>query len=316
MRARQVEVALAEVAASQWGLFTAPQAQHLGVSRVRLSRLAQAGVLVRLAHGVYALRGAMSSERLELRAAWLGLDPARLASDRLGDGPTGAVVSHASAADLFGLGDLDADRHEFTVPFRKQTRRPEVRLHRGTLEAAEVTLHDGLPVTTPERVVLDLLAAGYDGEHVAGVLASTVRDRRIDLSHLAVRLVPFAARFGLPPRDGQRLLDHLLDIGGVADLVAAEQLVNVARASNRTIGELFDFTVNTRMAEVAASIMQQQLPPMTINSATMQSEQLAAVMASLPKSQMAGAAALQRSYSTEVADTVAKVMRQARETKR
>jgi Transcriptional regulator, AbiEi antitoxin/AbiEi antitoxin C-terminal domain len=254
MKALATEVVLAELGASQWGLFTAPQAQHAGVSRVRLSRLTKAGALVRLAHGIYALRGAMSSDRLELRAAWLGLDPARLASDRLGDGPAGAVVSHASAADLYGFGDLDADRHEFTTPSRKQTRRPDVRLHRGVLTAGDVTLHGGLPVTTPERVVVDLLAAGHDGEHVAGVLASAVRDRRIGLARLAPRLEPFAARLGFPPRDGQSLLDHLLELGGVSDLIVAEQLVDVARASNRTVASQLRSDMGDRAADTAVGV--------------------------------------------------------------
>ena len=256
MQAVEVEVVLGELAASQWGLFTALQAQHAGVSRVRLSRLAEAGALVRLAHGIYALRGAMSSDRLELRAVWLGLDPTRLASDRLGDGSTGAVVSHASAADLYGFGDLDADRHEFTTPSRKQTRRPDVRLHRSVLDPSDVTLYNGLPVTTPERIVVDLLTAGHDGEHVAGVLASAVRDHRIDLHRLAPRLEPFAARFGFPHRNGQQLMDHLLELGGVSDLIAAEQLVDVARASNRTVGDFLASAVNRRAAEVVTSIMQ------------------------------------------------------------
>jgi len=346
-------VALADLAAGQWGLFTAPQAQHAGVSRVRLSRLTQAGVLVRLAHGTYALRGATSADRLELRAAWLGLDPTRLANDRLDDGAARAVVSHASAADLYGLGDLDADRHEFTTPSRKQSRRPDVRLHRGVLDAGDVTLHDGLPVTTPERVVVDLLAAGHDGEHVAGVLASAVRDRRVNLSRLAPRLTPFSARLGLPSRDGRRLLEHLLELGGVTELIAAERLAEAARASNRTIGDLLDSTVNTRASEIAASILQDpdvrdalriqttqiqeliasafpapttmidtnlaaivqsQLP--TINPAILQqSEQLAAVMAALPRSQLAEAAALHRNYSTQSTETMAALMRQARETR-
>jgi hypothetical protein len=36
----------------------------------------------------------------------------------------GGVVSHRSAAELYGLGHLTADQHEFTVPSRRQTRRP------------------------------------------------------------------------------------------------------------------------------------------------------------------------------------------------
>ncbi|HEX3784616.1 MAG TPA: type IV toxin-antitoxin system AbiEi family antitoxin domain-containing protein [Pseudonocardiaceae bacterium] len=234
---RRVEVTLAELTAGQWGLCTAPQAQDAGISRMQLTRLTQAGVLQRLAHGVYALHGAGTDDRLELRAAWLGLDPARTANDRLGDGPAGTVVSHSSAADLYGFGDLDADHHEFTVPKRQQTRRRDIRLHRGVLPDNDVTVLNGLPVTKPERTVVDLLKAGHDGEHVAGVLADAVRTRSIDVGQLGARLAPFAARFDFAVNDGQGLLDHLLELGGAADQVLADDLVQLARAGNSSLAE-------------------------------------------------------------------------------
>ncbi len=256
MGAVDVELRLADLAAGQWGLLTAPQAHNVGVSRVRLSRLSQSGILLRLAHGVYALRGAGAGEHLDLRAAWLGLEPTRTASDRLGDGPAGAVSSHASAADLYGFGDLDADRHEFTLTARKQTRRPDVRLHRKALDAGDITLVEGLPVTTPERIVVDLLAAGHDGEHVAGVLAGAVRARAVDVGRLGPRLAPFAARAGFAPRDGQSLLDHLLELGGVSDQLAAEQLVVAARAENRSLAEWMSAAFDSRALEQIVAFTQ------------------------------------------------------------
>src|SRR3954452_18018961 len=101
MQAVEVEDVLAELVAGQWGLFTAQQARQVGVSRVRLSRLTPDGALLPLAHGVYALRGAAGGRHLELRAASLGVEPSRAASDRLTDRASGVVVSHASAADLY-----------------------------------------------------------------------------------------------------------------------------------------------------------------------------------------------------------------------
>lgn len=235
MRTLEAEGVLAELGAGQWGLLTAMQAQRLGVSRPRLIRLTDAGVLVRLTHGVYALRGAMSAGPVELRAAWLALDPARLAADRLVDGAGGAVVSHASAAVLHGLGDLDADRHEFTAPVRKQTRRSELRLHRTRLVDDDVTLHEGLPVTTVARTIVDLVGDGHDGGHVAGVLADAVRARRVDPGRLAPRLAPFAARFGLPRHDGHALVAHLLDLGGASEYVDADRVVAAARTAGISI---------------------------------------------------------------------------------
>lgn len=230
MRSSAAEVILADLAASQWGLLTAVQAQRLGVSRPRLVRLTAAGNLVRLTHGVYALRGSMWTSHVGLRAAWLALDPTRLAADRLDDGAGGAVVSHTSAAALHDLGDLAADRHEFTLPVRKQTRRPELRLHRARLPDEDVTRGDGLPVTTPLRTVVDLVGDGHDGGHVADVLADAVRTRQIDLSHLESRLAPFAARFGLTGHDGRGVVRHLLELGGVTEQADADMIAEVARA--------------------------------------------------------------------------------------
>jgi predicted transcriptional regulator of viral defense system len=230
--------ALADLAAGQWGLVTTPQAVAIGLSRVQLSRLCAAGGLVRLSHGVYALRGSTGTEDLDLLAAWLALDPRRPAADRLDDGPRGAVVSHASAAVRHGLGDLDADRHEFTTPTRRQTRRADVRLHRGVLAEEDVTLHRGLPITTPLRTVVDLLADGHDGGHVAGVLADALRRRLVDRAALAERIGPYARRFGLPRQDGWALLHHLEELGGVAELADADELAAVARAARVPVGAL------------------------------------------------------------------------------
>ncbi|MEO6503544.1 MAG: type IV toxin-antitoxin system AbiEi family antitoxin domain-containing protein [Jatrophihabitantaceae bacterium] len=234
----ELERAIVDLAEGQWGLLTAAQARLAGVSRVQLTRLVDAGMLVRLVHGVYVLRGAAGIEYLELRAAWLGLDPERMAADRLRNRTDGAVVSHASAARLHQLGDLDADRHEFTLADRKQSRRSDVRLHRGILQADDVAVAAGLPVTKPGRVVVDLLADRHDGEHVSRVLAGAVASRSIDLERLAPRLGPFAARFGFPAGEGKRVLDHLLELGGAADQVAAEDLVRIARTHNLGVAEI------------------------------------------------------------------------------
>lgn len=246
MQALEVEVALAELAAGQWGLFTTQQAQHMGVSRVRLSRLTQAGALLRLAHGVYALRGASGTGHLELRAAWLAVDPTRTASARIAAGAQGVVASHTSAADLYGFGDLDAGRHEFTTSVRKQTRRNDVRFHRSYVSNTDVTLRNGLPVTTPARLIVDLLIDGHDGGHVADVLADAVRARSIVLGDLPQRLAPFAHRFGRDAGDGQGLLDQLLELGGALDQVVADQLTDIARADNRSLAELLSTAVGNQ----------------------------------------------------------------------
>lgn len=78
-----------------------------------LARLAaDAAAIERVAHGVYRLRGAPPADHLNLRAAWLQLAPGVPAWQRTSD--TG-VVSHRSAASMYGLGHLPADIHEFST---------------------------------------------------------------------------------------------------------------------------------------------------------------------------------------------------------
>jgi len=142
---------VASLAASQWGLVTAAQASAAGISRMQLTRMVDAGLLDRVMHGVYATPGVQGDQRLTLRAAWLTIDPGTAAEKRMANLPTAGVVSHASAAQLLGLGDLVADEHEFTVPHRHQSTRAGVRVRKGVLEPGEVTIADGLPVKTVAR---------------------------------------------------------------------------------------------------------------------------------------------------------------------
>lgn len=72
-------------------------------------------MLERVAHGVYRLTTAPIPDHMELRAAWLQLAPDIPAWERTS---AQGVVSHRSAAALYGLGHLPADRHEFTIPNR------------------------------------------------------------------------------------------------------------------------------------------------------------------------------------------------------
>lgn len=50
---------LSDITACQWGIVASAQAAELGVTRLDLSRFADNGHLVRLAHGVYRDAGAL-----------------------------------------------------------------------------------------------------------------------------------------------------------------------------------------------------------------------------------------------------------------
>lgn len=220
-------VAILEFAEEQWGLITRRQLGSLGIQPATLARLLADGTLERVTHGTYRVRGAGEPDHVGLRAAWLALDPALPAWRRLDD-PDVALVSHASAADLYGVGDLRADVHELTLPARRQTRRADVRLHRGRVPAEHRIVLRGLPVTRAGWMIGDLLADHVDPESIARITAEVV-DRVLDHPPvIAKRIAPFAVRFGLPRGDGVSLLDELLALAGHRDRKA---IVKEARAA-------------------------------------------------------------------------------------
>ncbi len=209
-------IRIRDVAEGQWGLVTLQQARAAGVAWRSLTRLVEAGLLERVAHGVYRVRGAAEPDHLELRAAWLQLDPARPAWQRLED-PDVAVVSHASAASLYGVGDLRADVHEFTIPARRQTRRADVRIHRGRVSAEQRGLVGGLPTARPAAMVGQLLGDRVDPDAVAQITREVLERVLDDPAVVAEALTPFAERLGLPRGDGRALLEELLVRSGAPD---------------------------------------------------------------------------------------------------
>jgi hypothetical protein len=204
---------LAEMATDQWGLVTAAQARRVGITAQNMSQMAKAGDLVRLTHGIYRLAGNPIDRHEDLRAAWLALDPSRTAADRIIEQDVD-MASHRSAALVLELGDLAADVMEFTVPRRRQTRRTDVRLHRGATHGDWV-LADGLPVATPLRIIADLAAAGIDRGHLATVVRDAMIKYDLPVDAVAGVLARYARRYGGATGNGSGLLTVLLREAGV-----------------------------------------------------------------------------------------------------
>lgn len=200
--------ALADLSEGQWGLFTRQQAEATGMAWSTLARLARDGVAERVTHGVYRLRGGVIADHLPLKAAWLALSPGTAAWARTA---AEGVVSHRSAAALLGLGHLPADVHSFTLPGRRQTRKPEVRLRRGTPESM---VFDGLPVTRPARTAADLLADREDPTAVAHIVVDAFRKFYENPAMVARTIAPHAGKFG---KCENKLLEWLLDLSGAPE---------------------------------------------------------------------------------------------------
>ena len=215
MESREALGVLGELSSAQWGLLTSAQASRRGVSRLDLSRLADAGLIERVSHGVYRDAGAGSDEFDDLRATWLAIDPKVDAEARLADVEKSVVVSGASAARLHGIGDLRTERSEFTSSVRRQSQRAGVHFTIRLLDRAQITVRHGLPVTTVERTLTDLVASRTDLTHVAAALGDALRQGSVNLDELARLLTSLAARNGLRKDDGEHFVEHLLKLAGM-----------------------------------------------------------------------------------------------------
>jgi predicted transcriptional regulator of viral defense system len=163
--------ALYRTAESQAGYFTAQQALAAGMDRSTLGHHARpSGRYERVRRGLYRLRHFPTSPHEHVVAAWLPLRDA------------GAVVSHESALELYELSDVIPSAVDLSVPRSKRGQRPRpgVRLH--ALEhpprGDEVRTLAGVPVTTPERTILDALQAGTQLEQVELAIAQAI-DRNL-----------------------------------------------------------------------------------------------------------------------------------------
>lgn len=198
---------IAPFAQEQWGLITRRQAAA-GVPPTTLTRLIRGGSLERVASGVYHLSGAPWPDHVELRAAWLQLAPEVPAWLRSADQ---GVVSHRSAALLYGIGELPADRHDFTLGDRRQTRRRDVRLHVRRLGAGEWVSLRGIPVTRPARIAADLLLDHEDPEAVARMIVDATRQVYDYPANFAAALAPHARSLGMPIGDGLAVLRRMYE---------------------------------------------------------------------------------------------------------
>ncbi|MCL1841772.1 MAG: type IV toxin-antitoxin system AbiEi family antitoxin domain-containing protein [Propionibacteriaceae bacterium] len=203
MKATWALLALADLTAAQWGLATTAQAARLGVGRLELSRLARDGHLERLGHGIYRATAVPADRREALKAAWLSVSPGLTAEERLRRRPYDAVVSGAAASWLLAMGDLVPEPYEFTAFPRRQTQRTELVYRTRALPDANVTIREGLPVTTPEQTIADLVDERYDLSLVADALSDAAN---IDRDMLSQLLAPLAQRHGSSCGDGEALL--------------------------------------------------------------------------------------------------------------
>ena len=132
------------LAERQDGAVSTTQLHRAGLGRGAIQHRVRRGRLHRSHRGVYAVGHPRLTPRGHLWAAVLACG-----------GPGAAVLSHRSAAAVWDLLPSPAKFDVTTLGNSRSTK--TIRVHRSTtLTPADITHHDGLPVTTVARTLIDL----------------------------------------------------------------------------------------------------------------------------------------------------------------
>jgi hypothetical protein len=136
--------AAARILARQQSLITTTQAGSVGIGRERCRSLVRQGIWEHLDHGIYGPAGVPLTWKRRLALALL------LA-------PAGSLASHRSAGALLHVGGFTSPKPEITIPRGTTLRRPWLITHESTdLELADRRRVDGIPITGPRRLAMDL----------------------------------------------------------------------------------------------------------------------------------------------------------------
>ncbi len=152
-----VEARLAGLAGAQHGVVARRQLLAIGVTKEEIDGRVRSGGLHLIHRGVYAVGHTAITRRGRWMAAVLASGP-------------GAVLSHASAAGLWGIWGSGAGETQVTVPRKTRSQR-SIHRHFSLLPDDEREFVDGIPVTSAARTVLDLA-----GERGTGPAEAALRE--------------------------------------------------------------------------------------------------------------------------------------------
>jgi very-short-patch-repair endonuclease len=180
---KHVDRVLAELAAAQLGNVTHRQVRDAGLGNGAIQYWVSRGRLHPRFRGVYALgHVALPADSLQMAAV-------------LACGPR-AIVSHATAAHLWGLRPGTREPLEVTVVGRNVRHRPGIRVHRTeVLLKRDVRHRHNIPLTSPARTLLDIAPTLEDRE-LERVLHEAMALKLTTLSRLRATLNDYPRRRG------------------------------------------------------------------------------------------------------------------------
>jgi hypothetical protein len=163
----------------QHGVVSRAQLRAIGFSNAAIDRAAADGRLHRIFRGVFVVGRRGIGDKGRLRAATLACG-------------RGAVVSHRSAAALFGFLDQGPVVIDVIAPRNRGRKIDGIYLHRVRPPRLEETgTFDGIPCTSPARTLVDL--AGVVGERTlrsAFERAAAQRRRMLDIPAIEASVDP------------------------------------------------------------------------------------------------------------------------------
>ncbi len=160
--------AIADRAERQHGVIARRQLRELALSTATIERRLASGRLHRLHYGVYAV----GHRALTPAGRWMG---AVLAA-----GP-GAVLSHRSAAALWGIRPTAGSRIDVMVPGSGRRNRPGIAVHVTRELDRDRTERAGIPITSIARTLLDLAEVVPEGQ-IARAFEQAERLQLLDLN--------------------------------------------------------------------------------------------------------------------------------------
>ena len=190
---RSWDQVIARLAEGQYGVVARRQLLERGMGRKAIDGRLQRGRLHGYMRGVYVV----GARRIGRRGRWMA---AVLAAGE------GAVLSHRSAARLWRLMPLAAERVDVTCSPGRVVRREGIVAHESLIADDEWLVEDGIPVTSPFRTIFDLAPMVSRREVERAWHEAEVRQLtdRVSLPMLLERY---------PGRRGTRVLRELLDSG-------------------------------------------------------------------------------------------------------
>jgi very-short-patch-repair endonuclease len=208
--------AIARIAARQHGAFSRAQAFQAGFTREAIACRVKAGRWIRLYRGVYAIAGVPRSHEQRVIAAVLSLGPH-------------AVAASITAGHLHGMLEKPTDLVYVAMPNGQHRRtRKGLVIAEATLTHRDVRKVQGIPVTGPERTIVD----------AAGVLTTKALESVLDDAiQCGLTTVPRLRRYirerNLGNRPGAKALRELLDdrTKGVPQQELERMFVRKLRAS-------------------------------------------------------------------------------------